>query len=133
MLVNKEQDSIVMEFRDLLAEKQTDEETTTFFKSGIFDEEESPAEKYLTQLDYKDFFYVLNAWDIGRDMMNSREIFYERLESFEDQRDLFSENLKEIKQDFISRTEAESYFLEKKESLIKQQLDNYIYEFSLFA
>lgn len=127
--MNKESDEVVINFRDLLVGEQTEEETTTFFKSPIFGEGESKAEKYLKKLSNDDFYYVINAWDIGRDIMNSSDAFDERLEFYEDEKDLFFKNLKEVKREFGDRSLAEDYFLEKKESLIKKQLDSYIYRF----
>lgn len=127
--MNKESYEVVINFRDLLVGEQTEEETTTFFKSPVFGEEESKAEKYLKKLSNDDFYYVINAWDIGRDIMNSSDAFDERLEFYEDEKDLFFKNLKEVKREFGDRSLAEDYFLEKKESLIKKQLDSYIYRF----
>lgn len=129
IVLNKESDEVVINFRDLLVGEQTEEETTTFFKAAIFEDEESKAEKYLKKLSNDDFYYVINAWDIGRDIMNSSYAFGERLEFYEDEKDLFVKNLKEVKREFDDRSQAEDYFLEKKESLVKKQLDSYIYRF----
>jgi|SRR5690625_2834065 len=125
--MNNKNDNIVKEFKELLLEKEADLESTAFFQP-----EKSAAEKFLNKLNYDEFFYVLNAWNIGREILNTPKGFKERLASYETKGRLFNDDLEELKRGFRHRSEAEWYFMEKKEFLIKESLDHYFFIFTSF-
>ncbi|EPZ05946.1 TPA: hypothetical protein PC764_002681 [Staphylococcus aureus] len=84
--------------------------------------------KYLISLSKENFYILLSAWDIGRDLIGYPESTREEIEKFGGKKSLLLKNAEDLKGNFpYDDSGTFHYFLSKKPVRIKEALREFLF------
>ena len=124
-LLDKMGDELVREFYELLLKENGEEAIIQIFGA------KTSAGKFVENLSNREFFYIYNAWRLGRDAIEVPDSFKKDLKKYNSMHTLFEVNLQRLKE-FSVRSETEDQFTSKKNSIMRKYLRYYLEEISYY-